>query len=209
VRKRSAAKWRDIFARLQRSRHRRRGRVYLLFRPACQAYSPLRVRVWPRRVLQSRPLCRIAQTRATLTASEICSPAIFEDCGLASCSGACGRASGLMRDPGQLTYFVLLEWAGDGLVTIRDFRFAATQSRALSCRSWVDWIGGQAPSSQSLARALAAAPDPLAVQRIEAGPYDDPGPRQGPSVRYVGPGILPRSRDKQSTRLPRTSARSR
>ncbi len=39
-----------------------------------------------------------------------------------------GRPAALVFDPGDLsgrpTYFVLLEWGGDGLVNIRDFRFA-------------------------------------------------------------------------------------
>jgi RNA polymerase sigma-70 factor (ECF subfamily) len=39
-----------------------------------------------------------------------------------------GRPAALVHDPrdssGRPTYFVLLEWAGDGLVNIRDFRFA-------------------------------------------------------------------------------------
>jgi RNA polymerase sigma-70 factor, ECF subfamily len=39
-----------------------------------------------------------------------------------------GRPAALVRDPGdpagRPTYFVLLEWADDGLVNIRDFRFA-------------------------------------------------------------------------------------
>jgi RNA polymerase sigma-70 factor (ECF subfamily) len=39
-----------------------------------------------------------------------------------------GRPAALVRDPGdpsgRPTYFVLLEWGGDGLVNIRDFRFA-------------------------------------------------------------------------------------
>jgi RNA polymerase sigma-70 factor (ECF subfamily) len=39
-----------------------------------------------------------------------------------------GRPAALVLDPGDSsgrpTYFVLLEWAGDGLVNIRDFRFA-------------------------------------------------------------------------------------
>ena len=39
-----------------------------------------------------------------------------------------GRPAALVFDPGDSsgrpTYFVLLEWAGDGLVNIRDFRFA-------------------------------------------------------------------------------------
>jgi RNA polymerase sigma-70 factor (ECF subfamily) len=39
-----------------------------------------------------------------------------------------GRPAALVRDPGDPSgrpaYFVLLEWGGDGLVNIRDFRFA-------------------------------------------------------------------------------------
>jgi RNA polymerase sigma-70 factor, ECF subfamily len=39
-----------------------------------------------------------------------------------------GRPAALVRDPGDSSgrpaYFVLLEWGGDGLVNIRDFRFA-------------------------------------------------------------------------------------
>jgi RNA polymerase sigma-70 factor (ECF subfamily) len=39
-----------------------------------------------------------------------------------------GRPAALVRDPrdpsGAPSYFVLLEWAGDRLVNIRDFRFA-------------------------------------------------------------------------------------
>jgi RNA polymerase sigma-70 factor, ECF subfamily len=44
-------------------------------------------------------------------------------------AGACfRRPAAFVFDPddssGRPTYFVLLEWAGDGLVNIRDFRFA-------------------------------------------------------------------------------------
>ncbi len=48
-----------------------------------------------------------------------------------------GRPAALVRDPGDPSgaplYFVLLEWAGDRLASIRDFATRATRPKARSC----------------------------------------------------------------------------
>lgn len=88
-----------------------------------------------------------------------------------------GRLSSPVRKAGALsgrpTYFALLEWAGDGLVNIgNSFAPYAIEGSWLSL---VDWSEGTVPAALSCA-ALPATPDPLAMQQIEAGPYDDPHP---------------------------------